>query len=161
MLRCSSFSGGDGDVLGIDIDIDIREHNRVEIEKHPMFRRITMIEGSLVDESVMKKVRETVAGKARVLAILDSNHTHDHVLRELELYSPLVTEGSYLIVFDTMVEDVREYHFSDQAWGKGNNPRTAVCESLETTDRFENDKNIEDKLLVTVAPNGYLKCMKG
>lgn len=151
--------GGHGEVLGIDIDI--REHNRVEIEKHPMFRRITMIEGSSIDDAVMQKVRQKAAGKQRVLVILDSNHTHEHVLRELELYSPLVTEGSYLIVFDTVVEDMGEHHFSDRPWGKGNNPKTAVWEFLKTTDRFEIDKDIEDKLLVTVAPDGYLKCTKG
>jgi cephalosporin hydroxylase len=151
--------GGDGEVLGIDIDI--REHNRVEIEKHPMFRRITMIEGSSVDESVIQQVRDKAKGKRCVLVILDSMHTHDHVLRELELYSPLVTAGSYLIVFDTVVEDMDEQHFPDRPWGKGNNPKTAVWEFLETTDRFEIDREIEDKLLVTVAPDGYLKCVKG
>lgn len=150
--------GGDGEVLGIDIDI--REHNRVEIEKHPMFRRISMIEGSSIDESVMEQVREKARGKDRVLVILDSMHTHDHVLRELELYSPLVTKGSYLIVFDTVVEDMDEGHFPDRPWGKGNNPKTAVWEFLKTNDRFEIDKEIEDKLLVTVAPDGYLKCIK-
>jgi len=150
--------GGDGQVLGIDIDI--REHNRVEIEKHLMFKRISMIEGSSVDEKVVKGVYEIAKGKKRVLIALDSNHTHDHVLRELELYSPLVTKGSYMVVFDTIIEDMPEGFFPDRPWGKGNNPKTAVWGFLKTNDRFQIDKEIENKLLITVALDGYLKCIK-
>lgn len=149
---------GDGQVLGIDIDI--REHNRVEIENHPMFRRIEMIEGSSIDEDIAKRVYEFARGKKRVLVVLDSNHTHEHVLKELGLYSPLVTKGSYLVVFDTVVEDMPGEFFPDRPWGKGNNPKTAVWEFLETNDRFEIDKEIEGKLLITVAPDGYLRCVK-
>ena len=150
--------GGNGQVLGIDIDI--REHNRIEIEKHPMFRRITMIEGSSIDDSVLEKVHDFAKGKERVLVFLDSNHTHEHVLREMELYSPLVTKGSYLVVFDTVVEDMPDGSFADRPWGKGNNPKTAVWEFMKTNDRFEIDKKIDIKLLITVAPDGYLKCVK-
>jgi cephalosporin hydroxylase len=150
--------GGEGQVLGIDIDM--REHNRVEIEKHPMFKRITMMEGSSTDEAVVGKVRELANGKKRVLVALDSNHTHNHVLKELELYSPLVRTGSYLVVFDTVIEDMPAGYFSDRPWDKGNNPKTAVWEFLRSNDRFVIDKNIENKLLLTVAPDGYLKCIK-
>jgi len=150
--------GEEGQVLGIDIDI--REHNRVEIEKHPMFKRITMMEGSSTDEAVVGKVRELANGKKRVLVALDSNHTHNHVLKELELYSPLVRTGSYLVVFDTVIEDMPAGYFSDRPWDKGNNPKTAVWEFLRSNDRFVIDKNIENKLLLTVAPDGYLKCIK-
>jgi len=150
--------GGDGQVLGIDIDI--REHNRREIEQHPMFKRITMIEGSSVDEPVVRQVCEFAAGKSPVLLALDSNHTHEHVLKELQLYSPLVTKGSYLVVFDTIIEDMPEDFFPDRPWGKGNNPKTAVREFLETNDRFVVDKEIESKLLITVAPEGYLRCVR-
>jgi len=150
--------GGEGQVLGIDIDI--REHNRIEIEKHPMFKRITMMEGSSTDEAVVGKVRELANGKKRVLVALDSNHTHNHVLKELELYSPLVRTGSYLVVFDTVIEDMPAGYFSDRPWDKGNNPKTAVWEFLRSNDRFVIDKNIENKLLLTVAPDGYLKCIK-
>lgn len=149
---------GEGQVLGIDIDI--REHNRVEIEKHPMFKRITMIEGSSIDDAVVEQVYNFAKGKERVLVFLDSNHTHEHVLREMELYSPLVKKGSYLVVFDTVVEDMPNEFFENRPWGKGNNPRTAVWEFLKTNDRFEIDKEIENKLLITVAPDGYLKCVK-
>jgi len=150
--------GGEGSVLGIDIDI--RQHNRVEIERHPMSKRITMLEGSSIAESIQTKVKEFSANKRSVLVILDSNHTHEHVLEELHLYSPLVTRGSYLVVFDTVIEDMPADCFPDRPWGKGNNPKTAVWEFLKTTDRFEIDKEIEAKLLITVAPDGYLKCVK-
>jgi cephalosporin hydroxylase len=150
--------GGDGEVLGIDIDI--REHNRVEIEKHRMFRRITMIEGSSIDDDVLEQVHNIAMSKERILVFLDSNHTHEHVLRELELYSPLVKKGSYLVVFDTVVEDMPDELFADRPWGKNNNPRTAVREFMKTNDRFEIDKELENKLLITVAPDGYLRCVK-
>ena len=150
--------GDDGQVLGIDIDI--REHNRIEIEKHRMFKRITMIRGSSVDEAVIKQVRKFAEGKKRVLVCLDSLHTHNHVLKELELYSPLVTKGSYLVVFDTIIEDMPKGFYSDRPWDKGNNPKTAVTEFLKTSNRFEIDKYIDSKLIITVNPDGYLKCIK-
>jgi len=150
--------GGSGHVLGIDIDI--RAHNRLEIDKHSMAKRITLIEGSSTDDSVAQQVREIASRKQRVMLLLDSNHTHEHVLRELRLYSPLVTAGSYAVVFDTIIEDMPDGFSRDRAWGKGNNPRTAVREFLKMNDRFVIDKEIQDKLLITVAPDGYLKCVK-
>lgn len=149
---------GDGRMLGIDIDI--REHNRVEIEKHPMYKRITLIQGSSIDDEVIKQVKKIAEDKKRVLVCLDSLHTHEQVLKELELYSPLVTKGSYLVVFDTIIEDMPKGFFPDRPWDKGRNPRTAVWEFLKTNDRFEIDKEIENKLLITMAPDGYLKCVK-
>lgn len=150
--------GGDGMVLGIDIDI--RPHNRVEIENHPMAKRITMLEGSSVDNNIIQQVHHMAHRKKPVLAVLDSMHTHEHVLAELEAYSGLVTKDSYLVVFDTVVEDMPEDFFQDRSWAKGNNPKTAVWEFLKTNDRFEIDKDIDGKLLITVAPDGYLKCIK-
>ena len=150
--------GGEGKVLGIDIDI--REHNRREIEKHPMFKRITMIEGSSTDKKVVEKVWRFAQGKNRVMVCLDSLHTHDHVLRELEVYSPLVTPGSYCVVFDTLIEDLPDEFSADRPWGKGNNPKTAVWEFLQNNDRFMIDKTVENKLLITVCPDGYLKCIR-
>lgn len=150
--------GGNGHVLGIDIDI--REHNRVAIEHHPMFKRIRMIQGSSVDEEVVREVHDFAKGKKRVIVTLDSSHTHEHVLKELGLYSPLVTKDSYLVVFDTVIEDMPEDFFPDRPWGKGNNPKTAVREFLETNKRFVIDKEIENKLLITVAPDGYLRCIR-
>lgn len=150
--------GGDGQVLGIDIDI--RAHNRVEIEKHPMMKRITMFEGSSISAEMGEKVHAFAKDKKRILVILDSNHTHEHVVKELELYSPLVTKDSYLIVFDTVVEDMPDDAFPDRPWGKGDNPKTAVWEFIKASNRFEIDHAISDKLLITVAPDGYLRCIK-
>ncbi len=150
--------GGNGHVVGIDIDI--RQHNRKAIESHPLFKRITMIQGSSVAADTVTQVRELARDKKQILVILDSHHTHDHVLEELTLYSPLVTKGSYLIVFDTVVEDMPEDSFPDRPWGKGNNPKTAVREFLCRNDRFVIDKGVESKLLITVAPDGYLECIK-
>ncbi|GAB4503724.1 MAG: cephalosporin hydroxylase family protein [Anaerolineales bacterium] len=150
--------GGDGMVLGIDIDI--RPHNRVEIEGHPMSKRIKMLEGSSTSTEIIEQVKEIAAGRRPVMVVLDSNHTHEHVYRELQLYSPLVTLGSYLVVFDTLIEDMPDDLFADRPWGKGNNPKTAVWEFLKTTDRFMVDQEIESKLLITAAPDGFLKCVK-
>jgi cephalosporin hydroxylase len=148
---------GHGEVLGVDVDI--RAHNREAIEAHSMFKRISMIQGSSIDEAVAQQVRDFANGK-RALLVLDSNHTHDHVLRELELYSPLVPAGSYVVVFDTVIEDMPPTFFPDRPWGVGNNPKTAVREFLKHNNRFEIDRAISDKLLITVAPDGYLKCVK-
>jgi cephalosporin hydroxylase len=150
---------GHGEVLGIDIDI--REHNKAEIEKHPMFSRISMIQGSSIDPAIVDEVRKHTVGKEKVLVILDSNHTHDHVLSELEMYSPFVTEGSYLVVFDTIVEDLPEGYFSQaRPWGVSNNPKTAVAAFLKSNDAFVVDSAVDNKLLISVAPGGYLKKIK-
>lgn len=150
--------GNDGQVIGIDIDI--REHNRRAIESHPMFKRITMLEGSSTSTKIVKQVFDLAKDKQTVLVTLDSNHTHEHVLEELKLYSPLVTPGSYLVVFDTIIEDLLPNSFPNRDWDRGNNPKTAVWEFLRTTDCFIIDEDIESKLLLTVAPSGYLKCIK-
>jgi cephalosporin hydroxylase len=147
---------GRGSVLGIDIDI--RAHNRKEIERHPMFKRIKMIEGSSIAEDMAQQVRSYAKGKESIMVCLDSNHTHEHVLEELKLYAPLVTKGSYLVVFDTIVEDLPEGYFSQKRpWGISNNPKTAVKEFLATNRDFEIDRSIDNKLLISVAPGGYLK----
>ena len=149
--------GGDGIVVGVDIDI--RSHNRAVIEAHPLSRRIRMIQGSSIDEAVAKQVQDLVGDKSPVVVILDSNHTHDHVRDELKLYSPLVQSGSYLVVFDTVVEFMKNDAFPDRPWGIGDNPYSAVQEFLKTNSRFQLDQEIEDKLQVTVAPGGWLKCV--
>lgn len=150
---------GKGNVLGIDIDI--REHNRREIEAHPMFKRINMLQGSSIDETLVEKVKEAVKGKQTVLVSLDSNHSHEHVLRELQLYAQFVTPGSYIVVFDTIVEDLPEGYFKEKRpWGVGNNPKTAVWEFLKGNDQFVIDTAIDNKLLISVAPEGYLKRVK-
>ncbi|MEW6694017.1 MAG: cephalosporin hydroxylase family protein [Pseudomonadota bacterium] len=142
-------------VLGIDIDI--RPHNRAAIEAHPMASRIQMIQGSSIAPEIIEQVKQVAQGYQRVLVCLDSNHTHAHVLAELQAYAPLVSVGSYCVVFDTIVEDMPKEMFPDRPWGPGNNPKTAVWEYLKTHPEFEIDKSIQHKLLITVAPDGYLK----
>jgi cephalosporin hydroxylase len=149
--------GGDGRVVAVDIDI--RAHNRAAIESHPLAGRITLIEGSSVDAAVAGRVRAAATGAQSVMVVLDSNHTHEHVRAELALYSPLVRKGGYLVVMDTVVENMAPDSFPDRPWGKGDNPLTAVREFLAENSRFEIDREVDDKLLVSVAPGGYLRCV--
>lgn len=142
-------------VLGIDIDI--RAHNRAAIEAHPMASRIQMIQGSSIASEIIAQVHAVAANYSRVLVCLDSNHTHEHVLAELQAYAPLASIGSYCVVFDTLIEDMPKELYPDRPWGPGDNPKTAVWEYLKTHPEFEIDKSIQHKLLVTVASDGYLK----
>ena len=150
---------GHGEVIGIDIDI--REHNRKEIEAHPMMKRIKMLQGSSIDKTNVEEIKNLVGDNKKIIVCLDSNHTHEHVMSELELYSPFVSTGSYIVVFDTIVEDLPEGYFSQKRpWGISNNPKTAVQQFLKENDNFVIDEQIDNKLLVSVAPQGYLKRIK-
>lgn len=149
---------GNGRVVGVDIDI--RSHNREAIESHPLAHRISLIQGSSIDQSIVEQVKQHIKPGDTVMVILDSNHTHDHVFEELRIYSSFVTKGCYLVVMDTAIEDMPEGYFPDRPWGKGDNPKTAVHAFIKETDRFEIDASIHNKLLITVAPDGYLKCIK-
>lgn len=141
----------------VGIDIDIRNHNRELIEAHPLASRIAMIHGSSVESHVVGEVAKIAEGFGRVMVCLDSNHTHDHVLQELLHYAPLVTEGCYCIVMDTAIEDAPKTMFPDRPWGPGNNPKTAVHEFLASHPEFMIDSAIPEKLLITVAADGYLR----
>jgi cephalosporin hydroxylase len=160
ILELNAICGGlqDAEVLGLDIDI--RAHNREAIEAHPMFKRISMIQGSSIDPEIVEQVKVKAAGKQKILIFLDSNHTHEHVLAELRAYAELTSVGSYCVVFDTLIEDLPADMFPDRPWGVGNNPKTAVWEYLKTHPEFEIDKSIQNKLLITVAPDGYLKRLR-
>jgi cephalosporin hydroxylase len=150
---------GHGEVVGVDIEV--RPHNRQAIESHPLAHRISLIEGSSVAPEVVAQVRARAEGKKKVLVCLDSNHTHEHVLAELNAYGSLVSVGSYCIVFDTFVEDMPDdFVWTDRPWGKGNNPKTAVWEWLKTHPEFEIDHSMDDKLLITSAPDGFLRRMR-
>ena len=144
----------------VGVDIDIREHNRKAIEEHPLADRIHMVEGSSVAQKTIENVRKFIKPDSRVMVCLDSMHSHEHVLSELHAYAPLVTEGCYCVVFDTFVEDMPDDLFPDRPWSQGDNPKTAVWEYLKNNSDFEIDKSIHDKLLITVAHDGYLKRMK-
>ncbi|MEO1188559.1 MAG: cephalosporin hydroxylase family protein [Pseudomonadota bacterium] len=141
----------------IGVDIDIRKHNRAAIEAHPMSNKIKMVEGSSIDADTLDRVRELVGEAARVMVCLDSNHTHDHVLSELNAYTNFVTPGSYCVVFDTFIEDMPQGFIKDRPWDKSNNPKTAVHEWLSSNSHFAIDREIETKLMVTGAPSGFLK----
>lgn len=146
---------GKGRVIGVDIEI--RPHNRAAIESHPMAKRIDLVEGSSTSAVVVQHVRQLAAGFNTAIVVLDSNHTHDHVLEELRAYAPFVSVGSYCVVMDTIIEDMPKSFFPDRAWSVGNNPKTAVKEYLQEDPRFQVDLEFPAKLLITVAPDGYLK----
>jgi len=160
MLELNAVCGGSADAQVLGIDIDIRAHNRAAIEAHPMSKRISMIQGSSIAPEIIQEVHRRAAGKQKIMVCLDSNHTHEHVLAELRAYAPLTSLGSYCVVFDTAIEEGPPELFADRPWGKGNNPKTAIWEYLESTDRFEIDKAISNKISITVAPDGYLRCIK-
>ncbi|HRI00840.1 MAG TPA: cephalosporin hydroxylase family protein [Saprospiraceae bacterium] len=149
---------GNGQVLGIDIDI--RKHNKEEIENHPMYKRIRMIQGSSIDPEIVMKVKEYANNFDKILVLLDSNHTHEHVLSELLAYSELVSVNSYIVVFDTVVSDLPDGYLPNRAWSKEKNPKSAVIEFMETNENFIIDYFIDEKLLISVAPSGYLKRVK-
>jgi cephalosporin hydroxylase len=157
MLELNAICGGSQDADVVAVDIDIRLHNREAIESHPMSKRISMIQGSSIDPEIVDRVKAKTAGKQKILVFLDSNHTHEHVLAELEAYAPLTSIGSYCVVFDTLVEDLPADMFGNRPWGPGDNPKTAAREYLKSHPEFEIDKSIQHKLLITVAPDGYLK----
>jgi len=160
ILELNAICGGSQEAEVLGIDIDIRNHNREAIESHPMFKRISMIQGSSIAPEIIEQVKTKAEGKHKILIFLDSNHTYDHVLAELEAYALLTSVGSYCVVFDTVIEDLPNDMFSDRPWGVGNNPKTAVWEYLKMHPEFEIDKSIQHKLLITVAPDGYLKRIK-
>lgn len=157
LLELNAACGGNPDAKVLGIDIDIRQHNKEAILQHPMSRRIQMLEGSSVAPEIVQQVHAIAKGKQKVLVFLDSNHTHEHVLAELQVYAPLVTADSYCVVFDTFVEDVPADVFDDRPWHPGNSPKTAVYEYLKTHPEFVIDKSMNNKLQITVAPDGFLK----
>jgi cephalosporin hydroxylase len=149
---------GEGDVLGIDIDI--RAHNRAAIEAHPLAHRITMIEGSSLDPAVVGEARARADDVERVMVVLDSNHTHEHVLAELERFAPMVTAGQFLVVADTFVDDIPPQEHRPRPWGPGNSPGSALDAWLAAggeADAFERDPFANAKLLLTASPGGYLR----
>jgi len=144
----------------IGVDIDIRAHNLEALNEHPMRNRMELIEGSSIDADIINRVHEFAKDYKCILVFLDSNHTHDHVLSELHAYSQLVSKDSYCVVFDSVIEDLPNDSSGNRNWGTGNNPKTAIWEFLKNNTDYKIDKDIEDKLLITVAPDGYLKKVK-
>ncbi len=159
MLELNAACGGPQDASVLGVDIDIRPHNRQAIEAHPLCRRIEMIQGSSIAPDIVAQVKARAAGKRRIMVCLDSNHTHGHVLAELEAYASLVSVGSYCVVFDTIIEHLPDEVFSDRPWRPGDNPMTAVGEFLRKHPEFVPDPQVDYKLMFSVAPGGYLKRM--
>jgi len=157
----------DSKVVGVDIDI--RPHNKQAIMAHPLAKKIALIEGSSIDKAIVEQVKEIALQHSRVMVCLDSNHTHDHVLAELEAYAPMVTPGNYCMVGDTIIEDAPTYMTSERSWAKGNSPKSAVWEYLKRVEaegrrslqahpmKWEIDRFIEAKIVLTGSPDGYLK----
>lgn len=157
MLELNAACGGPKDAEVLGVDIDIRAHNREAIIAHPMSKRISMIEGSSVAPEIVERARAKAAGKKSILVCLDSNHSHSHVLAELNSYAPMATIGSYCIVFDTAIEEMSQEMLGDRPWAPGNSPKSAVREFLKTHEEFEIDKQIDSQILVSMAADGYLK----
>lgn len=157
MLELNAACGGPADASVLGIDIDIREHNRNAIDAHPMKKRIEMIEGSSIDDAIISEVKQKTAEKRSILVCLDSNHTHEHVLAELNAYADLTSIGSYCVVFDTIIEDLPGNMYPNRPWGPGNSPKSAVAEFLLENENFEIDRRIDNQLLISVAPHGYLR----
>lgn len=149
---------GKGKVIGIDLNL--YDHVADQIMSYPFSNRIQLLKGSSTDEGIISKVRSMIPTGAKVMVILDSNHTHEHVLDELRVYAPMITKDQYLIVSDTVVEDIPPQSHRPRPWGPGNNPKTALIQYLKEVDRFEVDAYVNDKLLTTFCPMGYVKCIK-
>lgn len=150
--------GGDGQVVAVDIDI--RKHNRAEIEKHPLYKRITMLEGSSVADDIIRKIENISKYKKTVMVFIDSLHTHEYVLKELEIYSKFVTIGSYIVLPDTFIEFFPKGYYSNRPWDVGNNPMTALREFLSKNENYIIDRDKSNKLMITEAFDGYLKRIK-
>ena len=159
LLELNAMCGGQQNFSVLGIDIDIRAHNREAIESHPIFQRghITMLEGSSIDADMVAKVHKFAAPYKRIMVLLDSNHTHDHVFSELTAYAQLVSVGSYCVVFDTVIENMAADAYPDRPWGKGNNPMTAAGAYLASHPEYMHDEMMDSKLLISVAPKGFLK----
>jgi cephalosporin hydroxylase len=150
---------GQGKVIGVDIDI--RAHNRDSIERHPMAKRVVLVEGPSTDGATLARVIAEIPASASVMVVLDSDHSRDHVLAELRSYGPLVTEGCYLVIADTLLghlDPAQTPRDRSKVWLKGNEPLSALNAYLEETDRFEVDPVLNGKLILSSSPGGYLRC---
>ena len=160
LLELNALSGGPKDAEVWCIEIKLRAHNREALLAHPMHPRLRIFDGSSVDKKIVSVIAEKAEKCESVMVILDSNHSHEHVLGELNLYASLVSVGSYCVVFDTVIEDIDYAKFLDRPWGKGDNPKTAVAEFLKINSDFVVDYSIDEKLFISQAPGGYLKRVK-
>lgn len=148
--------GNDGRVIGVDIDI--RSHNLERLKAHKMYKNINLIEGDILDPSTLVKIEENLGGAKVDILVLDSNHTHEHVLRELEMLSNLVSIGGYIVLPDTVIEDFpRGYYSETRPWDVGNNPKTALLKFMEKNDKFKIDNHFSVKAAISESPSGYIR----
>jgi cephalosporin hydroxylase len=131
---------GKGRVIGIDIEI--RPHNRSALEKHEFFNLITLIEGSSTSPSIVEQVRAFVRPEDKVLVMLDSCHTKEHVRNEMEVYGPLVTPGSYMVAADGIMQDLSDVPGGKPDWN-WNNPSTAAVEFAAEHPEFKLESPIK------------------
>ena len=150
---------GGGRIIGVDTYIPEDLKQRL-YSYGKLSERLTLINGSSIEQSTINQITSIIDRSREVMVFLDSHHTHEHVLKELQLYSPFVGKGFYLVVGDTMLEDIPEQKHRPHPWVPGNNPKTALGQFLKENDRFEVDKLIEEKLLFTCNPGGYLRCCR-
>lgn len=151
---------GKGRIIGIDIEI--REHNRKAIEAHEMFPLIELFEGSSTDDNIVKAVKKSVGNAKTVLVVLDSNHTYDHVMDELNAYHELVTPGSYIVSTDGVMRDVVGAPRTESDWAT-NNPANAAEDFVQEHNHFEiqqhpwsfNESTLTEN--VTHWPSAYIK----
>lgn len=146
---------GEGHVVGVDIDI--RSHNRKAIQSHPLGKRVRLVEGSSIDPATLAQVRREIGDAERVMVVLDSDHSHDHVLEELRSYGRLVTPGQFLVIADTVLEEIPRQDHRPRQWGPGDNPRTALDQFLEECQDFEQDPLINGKALLSHSRGGFLR----
>ena len=141
-----------GKVLGVDVDI--RQHARSAINDSNFKDEIDLIEGSSIEDKVVDQVKKIISQHKRIMVVLDSNHTHEHVLSELEIYSKFVSKDCFLLVLDTVIDDLKVD--STRPWGPGSSPKSAAKEfMLKTSEDFINEQSYENRALLSVAPNGY------
>ena len=149
---------GKGKVVGVDLNL--MDHVTAQIMAYPFSERIHLYKGSSTHPDIVARVRSHIEPGQSVMLLLDSNHTHEHVLAELKLYAPLITKGQFLIVSDTVVDDIPPQGHRPRPWGPGNNPKTALVSYLKSTDRFVVDDYLNSKLMLTYSPEGYCRCVK-
>jgi hypothetical protein len=146
----------------IGIDVKIRSINKKRLLKNPLIKNIELIEKSSTENKITNFLTKkySIKIKDKKIIILDSNHTKQHVLNELNLYSKMLNRGDYIIVMDTIIEFIDKKFNIGKQFSKGNSPYNAVNIFLKKNKDYELDKYYENKSFLTVARNGFIKKIK-
>ena len=150
-----TLSGIEPAVLGIDISIFAHTHEA--LAEHPMSRGVTLLETSSVSDEAVSAARDFLGNAERALLVLDSNHTHEHVLAELRVLAPLLPVGSFILVADTIVEELPQGHYVNRPWDRGNSPLTAANQFLGENPGFVRDTEWSRRALLTEFRDGILR----